>query len=73
MEIKCIKSAARLLNIDCVNKGGLDLSKEVLWVSVGQKKAVLGAFKVGGKKKILPITSVRTRIAHAGLIGRIFF
>ena len=35
MEIKCIKSAARLLNKDCVNKGGLDISKEVLWVSVG--------------------------------------
>ena len=30
MEIKCINSAARLLEIDCVNKGDLDLSKEVL-------------------------------------------
>ena len=39
MEIKCIESTARLLNIDCVNKGGLDLSKEVLWVSVGQRSA----------------------------------
>ena len=39
MEIKCIESAARLLNIDCVNKGGLDLSKEVLWISVGQRAA----------------------------------
>ena len=36
MEIKCIKSAARLLKKDCVNKGGLDLSKKVLWVSVDQ-------------------------------------
>ena len=73
MEIKCIKSAARLLNIDCVNKGGLDLSKEVLWVSVDQRAAVLRAVKVGGQKKILPIAPVRTRIARAGLIGRIFF
>ena len=73
MEIKCIKSAARLLNIDCVNKRGLDLSKEVLWVSVGQRAAVLQAVKVGGQKKILPIASVRTRIARAGLIGRILF
>ena len=73
MEIKCIKSAARLLNIDCVNKGGLDLSKEVLWASVGQRAAVLQAVKVGGQKKILPIARVRTRIARAGLIGRIFF
>ena len=73
MEIKCIKSAARLLDIDCVNKGGLDLFKEVLWVSVGQKAAVLKAVKVGGQKEILPIAPVRTRIARAGLIGRIFF
>ena len=51
MEIKCIKSAARLLDIDCVNKGGLDLSKEVLWVSVDQRAAVLQAVKVGGQKK----------------------
>ena len=35
MEIKCIEIATRLLDIDCVNKRGLDLSKEVLWVSVG--------------------------------------
>ena len=48
MEIKCIKSAARLLDIDCVNKEGLDLSKELLWVSVGQRAAV----KVEGQKKV---------------------
>ena len=34
MEIEYLKSAARLLN-----KEGLDLSKEVLWVSVGQRAA----------------------------------
>ena len=28
MKIECIKSAVRLLNIDCVNKEGLDLSKK---------------------------------------------
>ena len=37
MEIKYIKSAARLLDRNCVNKRGLDLSKEVLWVFVGQR------------------------------------
>ena len=73
MEMECIKSAVRLLNKDWVNKGGLDLSKEVLWVSVHQRAAVLQAIKVRGKKKILPIAPVRTRIARAGLIGRIFF
>ena len=36
---------------DWVNKGGLDLSKEVLWVSVGQMAAELPANKVGGLKK----------------------
>ena len=50
-ELKCIKSTTRLLNIEYVNKGDLDLSKEVLWVSVGQRTAVLWAIKVGGKKK----------------------
>ena len=49
-EIEYVKSAARLLDRDCVNKRGLDLSKEVLWVSVGQRVAVLQAVKVGGKK-----------------------
>ena len=51
MEIKCIKSASRLLDKNCVNKGGLDLSKEVLWVSVSQKAVVLQAVTVEGQKK----------------------
>ena len=73
MEIKCIKSAARLLNIDCVNKGGLDLFKEVLWASVGKRAAVLQAVKVGGQKKILPISPARAIRVQTGAIGRIFF
>ena len=52
MEIKCIKSAARLLDIDCANKRDLDLSKKVLWVSVGQRAAVLWTVKVEGQKNI---------------------
>ena len=51
MEIRYIKSAARVFNRNCVNKGGLDLSKNVLWVSVGQGTADLQAVKVGGQKK----------------------
>ena len=51
MEIKYIKSASRLLNRAWVNKGGLDLLKEVLWVSVGQLASKLQAVKVGGLKK----------------------
>ena len=73
MEMKCIKSVARVLNKDCMNKGGLDLSKNVLWVSVGQGVADLGAVKVGGQNKILLICQVRTRYARNGKIGRIFF
>ena len=52
MEIKYINSATRILNRNCVNKGGLDLSKNVLWVSVGQRAADLRVVKVGGQKKI---------------------
>ena len=37
-----------------VNKGGLDLSKEVLWVSVDQRAADVQAVNVGGLKKSLP-------------------
>ena len=48
IEIKYIKSVARLLDRDWVNKRGLDLSKEVLWVSVGQRAAEQRAVKVGG-------------------------
>ena len=74
MEIKSIKSAARLLDIDCFNKGGLDLSNEVLWVSVGQRAAVLRAVKVGSqKKKILLISPAWAKRVRTGVIGRIFF
>ena len=72
-EMKYVKSAARLLDRNCVNKKGLDLSKEVLWVSVGQRAAELQAFKVGGKKKILPICPARVIRVRTGPIGRIFF
>ena len=43
MEIKYLKSAARLFTRNYFNKGDLDLSKEVLWVSVGQREAELPA------------------------------
>ena len=69
---KFIKRAARVLNRDCVNKRGLGLSKNVLWVSVGQGAADLQAVKVGGQKKLLLISQVRTRFARNGPIGRIF-
>ena len=51
MGMKYMKSAARLLDRYCVNRKGLDLSKEVLWVSVGQRAAALLAVKVGGSQE----------------------
>ena len=65
MVMKYIKSAFRVLNRNCVNKQGLDLSKNVLWVSVGQRAADLRAVKVGGQQKILPSGPVRTRFERA--------
>ena len=73
MVTKHHKSAARILDRDCINRGGLDLSKEVLWVSVYQRAADLPAVKVGGQKQILPIGQVIARFACAGPFGRIFF
>ena len=51
MEIKCLKSATTLLNRVSVEQQGLDLSKEVLWVSVCQRAAKLPGGKVGGFEK----------------------
>ena len=50
-EIEYSKSTARLLDKDWVKKRGLGLSKEVLWVSGGQRAAELPAIKVRGLKK----------------------
>ena len=58
MEMKYMNCPAKLLNRDQVIKEGLDLSKEVLWVSVGQRAAELRAVKVGGEKKIIDLFSV---------------
>ena len=72
-EMKYIKSAARLLDRGWVNIKGLDLSKEVMWVSVGQRAAELPAIKVGGQKKILPNSPARVIWVRTGPLGRIFF
>ena len=66
MEIKYIKSASRNSNIDWLNKGGLDLSKEVLYVSISQRATELPAIKVGGLKKILLLGQSRTTQGRPG-------
>ena len=48
MEMKYFKSCARLVDRDLVNKRGLDLAKEVLWVFLGQRAVEIPAVKVGG-------------------------
>ena len=49
--MKYVKSTGILLNRNYVNRRGLDLPKEVLWVSVCQRAAKLPSGKVGGLKK----------------------
>ena len=52
------------LNCYIVWRRGLDLSKEVLWVSVGQRTAKLQAVKVGDQEKFLPLCQSRTTRVH---------
>ena len=59
MDIKYFQSDARVLDRNFVNKKGLDLSKEALWVSASQRAAELPAGKVGGLTKNLPLGRVR--------------
>ena len=73
MGIKYIKSTARILNRVFVNKGGLDLSKSVLWVSVGQGAADLRVVKVGGQKKNSADQPGSNPLRPRGPIGRFFF
>ena len=51
MEMMYVKSCAKHLDRDSVNKRGSDLSKEVLWVSLDQRAAELLAVKIGGQKR----------------------
>ena len=55
MEIKYIESAARVLNRDCVNKRGLDLSKNVLCVTIENRQSpfyIVNRVTLVGKKYI---------------------
>ncbi len=67
------KVDVRLLNRVYLIWRGLDLSKEVLWVSVGQRAAKLPAIKVEGLKKILQIGEAWARQCRTWPSGRIFF
>ena len=73
MEIKYLKRAARLLKRYYVNGEALDLSKDVLWVSVGQMVVVLPATKVECLKKILLFGLARASRVRTRQSGQIFF
>ena len=73
MDIKYIKSAFRLLDKDCVNKRGLYLLKEVLWVSVGQRAAELPAIKVGSQKKFCRAARFEPASPAPGRSAEFFF
>ena len=65
-EIKYLKNASRLFDRVYVKRGGLDLSKEVLRISVGQKAAELPAVKIGGQKNsATQLSSNPTRLRRA--------
>ena len=50
-----------------VDRGGLDISKEVLWASAGQRTAKLKAVKVGDRKKSCGSTGVEPNKRGPGL------
>ena len=68
-EMKCIQSASRLLNRDWVNKGSLDLSKEVLWVFEDQRARVYRLSKLEVKAN----SAARPSSNPLPPRGRIFF
>ena len=72
MEIEYLKSTARLLKRNCVNRRGLDFSEEVLWVSEGQRAAELLAVKVGGQKRILLLAQLESDLPAPGRVVDFF-
>ena len=50
----------------------MDLSKEVLNIDFGRGAAKVSEVKVGGQKKYLPISPVRTHAPGGGQVGKYF-
>ena len=73
MVTKYHKSAARILDRDCINRGGLYLSEEVLWGSVYQRAADLPAVKVGGQKNFYRAAWFEPALPAPGRSADIFF
>ena len=73
MKLGHFESTTRVLKRTWINKRGLDLSKEVLWVSVGQKAAELPAIKVWSLKNIVPLSPAWASQGRTGSSGRTFY
>ena len=73
MGIKYIESTSRFLNRDCVHNRGLDLSKELLWDSVGQWASDLRAVKFGGQKKFCQSARFEPALPAMGRSADFFF
>ena len=70
MSKACIKNTASSMNWIFVCVEGWDLSKKVLWVSVGQLAENLQAVKVcGQKKKILPLCMLQSDATVPGWVA----
>ena len=73
MEMNYLKSADRHLNRIYVNRTALDLSKEALWVSVGQRATELPAIKVGGQKNFFRAARIEPAFPAQGQLAEFFF
>ena len=71
MDIKYIKVLLGFWT-DTMSRG-VDLFNEVPWVSVGQRALGLSAIKVGGSKKILPLSPAQVHPVRAWPSSKIFY
>ena len=71
--MKYHKSAVRLFDSKSVKRRGLDLPKEVFWVSAGQRSAELQAVKVGGKKKFYHSAQLEPNLLAPGQAAEFCF
>ena len=67
-----LKNAVRLFDRLYVNRRGLNLSNEVMWVSEGQRAAELLAVKVGGQKRILLLAQLESDLPAPGRVVDFF-
>ena len=61
------------LGLQSPNRYEIDLLNEVLNIDFGQGAAKISEVKVGGRKKHLPISPVRTHVPGVSQVGRYFF